>query len=95
MCPAHFSTSRRACLPAVIDPKRSNQTLSLGERVAKPGEGEAASRAGGASLSPAPPPEGEGFHVPVFQVKHAAFFQVHSFRINRITGFAPSRVILP
>jgi len=68
MCPAHFSTSRRACLPAVIDPKRSNQTLSLGERVAKPGEGEAASRCDGTSLSPAPPPEGEGFHVPVFRM---------------------------
>ena len=40
--------------------KRSNQSLSLGERVVKPGEGEEASRPEGTSLSPAPPPEGEG-----------------------------------
>jgi len=40
--------------------KLSDQSLSLGERVVKPGEGEEASRPEGTSLSPAPPPEGEG-----------------------------------
>ena len=35
--------------------------VALGEREAKPGEGAAACRSDGTSLSPAPPPEGQGF----------------------------------
>jgi len=45
-------------------------------RVAKPGECEAALRSGGTSLSPAPPPEGEGFHVPVFRITDTGLFIV-------------------